>query len=172
MPTRRNAKSRTRKPRGILIWVYGSNLDPDQMAERCPDARIICTAYLPEYRLEFRGHSYGWGGAVATVSQARGHSVPGVLYRCSPADVASLDRHEGHPAIYRRRRVTVTAEGRRRRVQAYIMQPGPETRAPSAAYFRAIYRGYLVWDLPVRILTQAVKHGRRRYRKPRSKRAA
>jgi len=166
MSTRRNARRRARGPH-ILIFAYGSNLDPDQMARRCSSARIIGPAYLHGYRLEFRGWSIAWDGAVANVAPARGQCVPGVVYLCRPSDIWALDRCEGHPSVYRRQTVdVVTDEGRKIRAQAYIMRKPPGINGPSAEYFRAIYRGYVVWGLPVRALTNAVKNGRRRYRRP------
>jgi gamma-glutamylcyclotransferase (GGCT)/AIG2-like uncharacterized protein YtfP len=168
MPARRHDHGRSRGPR-ILIWAYGSNLDPDQMAARCPDARIVGPAYLQNHELRFRGRSWSWGGAVAAVSPARGLTVPGVLYQVSARDLATLDRCEGHPLVYRRQTVDVIADGHVIRAQAYVMRRGPRPGAPSVEYFRAIYRGYVVWGLPVRVLTAAVRIGRQRYRQPRAR---
>ena len=41
--------------------AYGSNMNTEQMAFRCPAAKQAQTAMLPDYRLEFRGardHAY------------------------------------------------------------------------------------------------------------------
>ena len=49
--------------------AYGSNMSENQMAFRCPGARLIGTGYLPNHRLEFYLH--------ATVERRR-VSGPGV----------------------------------------------------------------------------------------------
>ena len=35
--------------------AYGSNLNYEQMRWRCPDAKVIGTSVIPDYRLIFRG---------------------------------------------------------------------------------------------------------------------
>ena len=42
--------------------AYGSNLNVRQMRMRCPDAVISGTAFIPDYRLLFKGN--GYSGAV------------------------------------------------------------------------------------------------------------
>ena len=39
--------------------AYGSNLNVRQMRMRCPDAVIIGTAFIPDYRLLFKGSKSG-----------------------------------------------------------------------------------------------------------------
>ena len=39
--------------------AYGSNLNIDQMAWRCPDAVPLGTAEIPNYRILFRGSKTG-----------------------------------------------------------------------------------------------------------------
>lgn len=38
-----------------LYFAYGSNLDLEQMAQRCPDAEIVGPVRLENYELRFRG---------------------------------------------------------------------------------------------------------------------
>lgn len=38
-----------------LYLVYGSNINLEQMAKRCPNSKVIGTAMVPDYELEFRG---------------------------------------------------------------------------------------------------------------------
>jgi hypothetical protein len=37
----------------MLYFAYGSNMDPAQLAQRCPSARFIAVAKLPDHRLAF-----------------------------------------------------------------------------------------------------------------------
>ena len=39
--------------------AYGSNLNVEQMQFRCPDARIVGTAEIPNYQLLFKGSKTG-----------------------------------------------------------------------------------------------------------------
>ena len=52
--------------------AYGSNLNIEQMARRCPTAEIVGTAFLRNWRLMFRGKNT----AVATVEKHDGSQVP------------------------------------------------------------------------------------------------
>ena len=74
--------------------AYGSNMSQDQMARRCPDAKLIGTGYLPNHRLEFYLH--------ATVERTRAHDakVPVAVWEISKADEARLDIYEGFPSYY------------------------------------------------------------------------
>ncbi|MEQ2008476.1 MAG: gamma-glutamylcyclotransferase family protein [Limisphaerales bacterium] len=70
-------------------FAYGSNMDVQQMAVRCPDAVVVGTACLQGHRFLINTHG------VATVVPSRGKTVHGVLWEISKADEASLDRYEG-----------------------------------------------------------------------------
>ena len=74
--------------------AYGSNMVAEQMAHRCPGAKLIGTGYLPNHRLEFYLH--------ATVERTRAHDskVPVAVWEISKADEARLDIYEGFPSYY------------------------------------------------------------------------
>ena len=52
-----------------LYFAYGSNLDLEQMAQRCPDAEIVGPVRLENYELRFRGSGF------ATVAPRKGSVV-------------------------------------------------------------------------------------------------
>jgi len=141
---------------GVLVFAYGSNLDVDQMFRRCPDSLVVGPAFLPGYSLEFVGHSRGWAGAVANVyKSSRGCNVPGMVYRVTPEDLAHLDACEGVPYTYERVKVRVKMfDGKRRTVHVYLRQGDPELGYPSVRYFRAIYRGYMLWQFHTNHITR------------------
>ena len=58
-----------KKIRAKYYIAYGSNLNLEQMARRCPTAKMIGSTTLKNYRLMFRGGSHT---AVATVNEAVG----------------------------------------------------------------------------------------------------
>ncbi len=129
---------------GGISFSYGSNLCDKQMRERCPSARRVLRALLPDHRLVFAGYSNGWGGGVASVVRQRGCDVAGVLWRLSNEDLWRLDRFEGVPRVYERvQRIVVDEDGKRRRAFVYVMpEEGILVRKPSRAYVAIIKRAY------------------------------
>lgn len=81
-------------------FAYGSNMDVQQMAERCPDAVVVRTACLPRHRFLINTHG------VATVVPSQGKAVHGVLWEISKADEASLDNYEGVATGFYRKAIT------------------------------------------------------------------
>ena len=62
-----------------LYFAYGSNMNLNQMAFRCPDAEVVDTVRLEGYRLAFRMN--GGGNGVATILPEPDSYVDGVLWR-------------------------------------------------------------------------------------------
>ena len=78
-----------------LYAAYGSNMDPAQMAERCPHSPQADSGWLEGWRLTFGGEDLGWEGALATVVEDAGSRVFVVLYEVSENDEHALDRWDG-----------------------------------------------------------------------------
>ena len=78
-----------------LYAAYGSNMDPVQMAERCPHSPQAGTGWLGGWRLTFGGEDLGWEGALATVVEESGARVFVVLYEMSDGDEQALDQWDG-----------------------------------------------------------------------------
>ena len=62
---------------GRKYIAYGSNLNREQMAKRCPDAKVIGSGMLKDYELLFRGYT---DAAVATVEPKEGENVPVLIW--------------------------------------------------------------------------------------------
>ncbi|WP_375429708.1 gamma-glutamylcyclotransferase family protein [uncultured Friedmanniella sp.] len=90
----------------MLYAAYGSNLDPAQMAERCPHSPLRSTGWLQGWRLTFGGE--GWDGALPTlVEDATEHVFVG-LYDVTEADEATLDEWESADSgLYEKVRIRV-----------------------------------------------------------------
>jgi gamma-glutamylcyclotransferase (GGCT)/AIG2-like uncharacterized protein YtfP len=95
----------------VLYAAYGSNLDPRQMAHRCPHSPLRGTGWLTGWRITFGGE--GWDGALPTLVEDPGSQIFVALYDVTEADEASLDSWEGaDQGLYRKVRVRVaTLEG-------------------------------------------------------------
>ena len=73
-----------------MYAAYGSNMDPAQMALRCPHSPQRGTGWLEGWRLTFGGADIGWEGAMATVAEHEGARVFVVLYEVTEHGVALL----------------------------------------------------------------------------------
>lgn len=136
----------------MLYFAYGSNLDCEQMARRCPEAEPVRAAQLRDWRLVFRG--------VADIEPAARRTVHGGLWRITPRCEASLDLYEGvRSGLYLKRLVTVRT-GRSSEVEALVYVMGqPERRGyamPPEGYLAGIRDGYLDFGLDLGPLRQAL----------------
>ena len=138
-----------------LYLAYGSNLNLEQMAQRCPTAVVAGISALKDYRLLFRG---AYGGAVATVEPCEGKSVPVLLWEITPADEAALDRYEGFPYLYRKETVKVKHGGKTVSATVYIMNDGRDINLPGRYYYNIIRQGYLDCGFDTDVLMEALKH--------------
>ena len=84
--------------------AYGSNLNIYQMRFRCPTARIIGTAVIPNYELLFKGSKTG---SYLTIEPKKGSSVPVAVWETTGQDEAALDRYEGYPTFYYKKELTL-----------------------------------------------------------------
>src|ERR1700722_11998737 len=92
-----------------IYAAYGSNMDPGQMASRCPHSPQHGSGWLEGWRLTFGGEDLGWEGAMATVVEAERERVFVVLYEVPPGDEASLDQWDGATlGLYRKIKVRVS----------------------------------------------------------------
>ena len=137
-----------------LYFAYGSNINLDQMAYRCPDASVVGPVTLENYELLFRR------GGFATIAPKEGEMVTGLLWSITPGCERSLDRYEGYPRFYDKRKVTVRdSEGRSLSVMAYIMDERfREPILPTDSYYNGILEGYRQNDMPTDCLKRAWEH--------------
>jgi len=129
-------------PNPHLYFAYGSNLDPEQMDWRCPDAIALGAARLEDWAWRIGGRGY------ATVSPSPGHHVWGAIWNVSDSDLASLDRYEGVAGgLYRREITTVTARTQPIDVHLYI-ENYDDHGMPRPDYLERIIAGARWFDLP------------------------
>ena len=127
--------------------AYGSNMSRGQMTYRCPDAKLIGTGHIVRARLEFYLH--------ATVEYTRLHadSVPVAVWEISEEDERRLDRYEGVPDYYVKRKWVVRmADGSKLKGMIYLMRlirPQP----PAMGYYEGIRDAYQDLDLGSEINT-------------------
>ena len=92
--------------------AYGSNLDPEQMRQRCPHSPLVDTGWLAGWRLTFGGEDDGWEGALATVVEDPAAQVFVGIYDLMSADERELDRWElADAGLYRKITLRVATYG-------------------------------------------------------------
>jgi hypothetical protein len=120
--------------------AYGSNLNKEQMAHRCPGAVPVGAAMIEGYQLVFRR-------GVLTIEPKEGSSVPVGIWKISAADEKSLDRYEGYPKFYIKKKFDIG--------MAYIMVDGHPIQKPSDAYLLTVTKGYADFGFDQQILKEA-----------------
>ncbi|MBN3291306.1 GGCT glutamylcyclotransferase, partial [Polypterus senegalus] len=80
----------------FYYFAYGSNLLKERLLMANPSARFHCRGRLKGYSLKF-GNFQGitsktWHGGFATIREAPGDEVWGVVWKMSTSDLQSLDR--------------------------------------------------------------------------------
>jgi hypothetical protein len=126
-----------------LYAAYGSNMDPEQMLERCRHSPFAGTGWLNGWRLTFGGEEMGWDGALAMVVPDAGDAGNGsqvfvALYDLSPYDQDVLDYWEGaDTGLYNKIKLRIsTLDGE---VVAWVyLLDGYEGGLPSARYLGLI----------------------------------
>lgn len=119
----------------MLYFAYGSNMDVQQMAARCPGAIRKKPAVLHDYKLTERLY--------ADIDECAGKAVSGLLWSISEKDLESLDKYEGFPTFYTRKTVNVWVEtstgSRMQPALVYIMTPEAKKRRDGKPY-KEFYR--------------------------------
>ncbi len=137
-----------------IYAAYGSNLNVEQMAFRCPGATRLHAAVLEGYELVFRGGGYH---AVATIEPKEGSSVPIMLWSIGKQDEEALDRYEGFPGFYGKETMAFKVGDQSVEAMVYVMTPGHRLGIPSMGYYDTIRQGYQDCGLDVSVLDRAVE---------------
>ena len=133
--------------------AYGSNLNLEQMAKRCPTATVIGASVIRDYRLLFRG---GHDSAVATIEPAKGNKVPVLVWELEPDDEVALDGYEGWPYLYLKKTLKVKVNEKQIKAMVYIMNGERPPGSPGCYYYSVILEGYKTAGFDVDILRKAV----------------
>ena len=138
--------------------AYGSNLSVEQMAVRCPDAKIVGMAALKDWKLVFKFH--------ADIVPCEGRVVPVLIWEISKRDERNLDAYEGHPSYYIKKELAITMtnlDGKNpHQVNAmvYLMTEGHSVRPPMKGYYDVIAEGYKRFGFNTYLLEQALKEAK------------
>ena len=114
-------------------FAYGSNLNFEQMAYRCPEATAVGIAKLDGYELAFRR-------GYLTILPKEGASVEGLIWSVTDHDESQLDCYEGYPTFYDKETMTVTdADGTPHEIMIYTMNaPYRDQLLPVSSRYNAV----------------------------------
>lgn len=136
-----------------IYGAYGSNINLQQMAYRCPNATPLTTGTLKGYELTFRRGGY------ANIEPKDGARVPLLLWEISDKCEHSLDRYEGYPTFYTKQTVEVETDSGVFETMVYVMTD--ESRGgyqlPRTEYYYGIRDGYMDNHMPLAELTTALE---------------
>ena len=131
-----------------LYAAYGTNLDPAQMAPRCPHSPLHATGWLQGWRLTFGGEDLGWDGSMATIVEDPLEQVFVAVYDVTPGDESRLDTWEGvDMGLYRKVKVRVSTMNEELVVWAYVLDAW-EGGLPSASYLGVLADAAEAADAP------------------------
>ena len=144
----------------MLYFAYGSNLNTSQIVRRCPSARLVDVADMNGYRFAYAGVSSSRGAGVATIIKDESSYVPGLIWSITIEDLKRLDRCEGAPFWYERKRLQVESwnHGMRRPWSYVLKQP---LNTPTQEYHELISCAYLRLDFDLEILHSAFAEAER-----------
>lgn len=144
-----------KKANGRKYYIaYGSNLNMQQMAWRCPDAVPIMRGYLEGYELFYAGSK---SGNYATIREKSGAVTPIGIWEISSRDEQALDRYEGYPIFYFKRILRLKFNGEELSGIVYIMREDAVEGMPSASYVRTVKQGYKDFGLDEKYIAQSLQ---------------
>ena len=123
--------------------AYGSNTCAEQMQRRCPDSRLIGTAMLDGFELEFRG--------AATIVPKCGAQTPVLIWEISELDVC-----EGvHNDVYRKETQKIEIDGKKVSGMIYVKN-GDQISPPKDSYVQRMFRGYEMNGMDMQYIHDAI----------------
>ena len=142
----------------MLYFAYGSNLNHEQMQERCKDSKYIKNVFLEGYKLSFCAISRSYG--VANIVKKTGSKVPGGLWKISArdekedSDEKELDYYDGFPIKYTKDFFTLNGE----KIMFYIIKRQYSFKTPQRQYVDIINQGYQDCNLDREYLKKRLNH--------------
>ncbi len=132
-----------------LYFAYGSNMCPEQMRSRCPNAKAVGPAKLGGFAFLINQRG------VATIRPEEGGTVHGVLWRISPDCEEWLDFCEGvEEGWYRKEQVQVRRRGVRAQTALAYIDERTGAGRPRPGYIARVLRGAMTFELPASYLCE------------------
>ena len=127
----------------MAVWyfAYGANLNKELMRKRVGEWKDCKRGVLEGYRLSFGVFSKSWRGGVANIVEESNSKVYGAVYLLDEEQLKVLDRYEGVPNIYLRRKVIVKTDDGEVEAVTYVAANPRQFVKPSAEYLAMMQKG-------------------------------
>ena len=135
-----------------IYLAYGSNLNHNQMTERCPNSKFIGASFLEGWTLLFKG--------AATIRENEKSVLPVGLFEITQECENSLDFFEDFPRLYDKKVVEIEFNGGKLKAMTYVMCADYGTGPPSGKYYNVIYKGYIDCNLNTQYLEEAKNYAK------------
>ena len=132
----------------IYYLAYGSNLNKNQMAYRCPNAKTIGSMMLKGYELVFK--------SCLTIEPNKDGEVPLGIWQITKEDEKRLDRYEGYPILYRKEYIDIVIKGKKEKALVYIMNDVRKRCAHAGVYMDVCMKGYKDFKFDIDYLNEAL----------------
>lgn len=116
--------------------AYGSNLNFEQMAVRCPHSKFICTGYAKGWKLYFNRHA-----DIFYTGDKNEKALIGI-WDIADEDWAMLDTYEGCPKYYIKANIDVMTDNGKMDCVVYLMTGNMDYEFPDMYYLEIISKGY------------------------------
>lgn len=116
------------------MFAYGMNTNIKQMKDRCPEAIPLAIGYLQGFRLDFRYH--------ADITLDPKQQVAGLIWAITPQTLTVIDRVEGYPYYYTRKKFWISVGNEKLLAWTYFMNPGNDLEVPNSVYWNNLFDGY------------------------------
>ena len=138
----------------MLYIAYGSNMNLEQMAYRCPNSKVVGNGKLKGWKLVFNLH------ADVIETNDDNDSVPVVVWDIDSRDWTRLDMYEGYPSYYIKETVNVILDnGKIKKAVVYVMTDNRKgVCRPTKDYFECIETGYIENGIDVEYLYKALEY--------------
>lgn len=142
-----------------LYAAYGALMRASVMAEICPEAKIIGTGKLENYRLMFIGDKYY---SSATIEESAGFYAP-VVFWSLPADGEDLigDALERF-GDYHLAEIPAVIDGEKITVTTHVKDETGRLNPPANRYYVDIHSAYEAHGFDTDVLEEAVEYSERR----------
>ena len=137
----------------MLYVAYGSNMNIEQMAFRCPKSRIVGNGIIKGWRLIFNIHA-------DIIEASEYDEVPVVCWEIDDSEWKNLDRYEGYPSYYVKRLVSVEMDGGgTKKCIVYVMNDSRKGISPPyRSYFDVCLQGYIDNGIDTEYLYDALRY--------------
>ena len=136
----------------MLYFAYGSNLNHQQMENRCDGAKYFKSHILKGYKLCFNHKTQTSVYGHANIVKSKTSKVPGAIWNISKKDEQELDTYEGIDYHYYQKEFFIL---KGKKVLVYIQKKYYHQK-PSSTYLHTIIEGYKDCNLDIKKLKKIV----------------